>query len=86
MPGTQRTRRTRTRVKRSRTTSRNGSNRVNGASRTHGTSRAHGTSRVNGSHTPADSRAAVLETIRNRRYIAFVRAIVGATRLRNSSR
>jgi hypothetical protein len=63
MPGTQRTRRTRTRVKRTRTTS-----------------PAHG------SQTPADNRAAVLETIRNRRYIAFVRAIVGATRLRNSSR
>jgi hypothetical protein len=28
----------------------------------------------------------VLEMIRNRRYVAFVRAIVGAARMRNSSR
>ena len=33
-----------------------------------------------------DDQAAILENIRNRRYIAFVRAIVGAARARNSSR
>jgi hypothetical protein len=47
-------------------------------------------SRVKRSSTPkqnsADHQAAMLEMIRNRRYIAFVRAIVGAARLRNSSR
>ena len=43
---------------------------------------------VNGSgdHTAADNQADVLEMLRNRRYVAFVRAIVGAARLRNSSR
>ena len=63
MPRTQRTRRTRTRVK-----------------------RAKNTSKANGHHTSADNQADVLEMIRNRRYVAFVRAIVGAARLRNSSR
>ena len=47
-------------------------------------------SRVKRSRTPkqnpADHQAAMLEMIRNRRYVAFVRAIVGAARLRNSSR
>ena len=76
MPRTQRPRRTRTstrtRVKRTRTASRNGASR-NGAG--------------NGAaHTAADNQAEVLEVLRNRRYIAFVRAIVGAARLRNSSR
>jgi len=33
-----------------------------------------------------EARVTVLEEIRNRRYIAFVRAIVGAARSRNSSR
>ena len=44
--------------------------------------------RANGSsdHTAADNQAEVLEVLRNRRYVAFVRAIVGAARLRNSSR
>ncbi|HEU5310811.1 MAG TPA: hypothetical protein VFV24_05100 [Candidatus Eisenbacteria bacterium] len=44
--------------------------------------------RANGSsdHTAADNQAEVLEMLRNRRYVAFVRAIVGAARLRNSSR
>ena len=44
--------------------------------------------RANGSssHTSADNQAEVLEMLRNRRYVAFVRAIVGAARLRNSSR
>jgi hypothetical protein len=63
MPRTQRTRRTRTRVKRTRTES--------------------GT---NGHHTAADNQAEVLEMLRNRRYVAFVRAIVGAARVRNASR
>ena len=63
MPGTQRTRRTRTRVKRTRTES-----------------------STNGHHTAADNQAEVLEMLRNRRYVAFVRAIVGAARVRNSSR
>jgi hypothetical protein len=58
MPRTQRTQRTRSRVKRSRTMKQNA----------------------------ADHQAALLEMIRNRRYVAFVRAIVGAARLRNSSR
>ena len=43
-------------------------------------------SSANGNHTAADNQAALLEMIRNRRYVAFVRAIVGAARLRNSSR
>ena len=33
-----------------------------------------------------EDRTYVLEEIRNRRYLAFVRAIVGAARSRNSSR
>jgi hypothetical protein len=41
---------------------------------------------ANGHHTAADNQADVLEMIRNRRYVAFVRAIVGAARMRNSSR
>lgn len=66
MPRTQRTRRVRTRVKRTKTAAR---------------------SRANGmDHTAADNQADVLEMLRNRRYVAFVRAIVGAARLRNSSR
>ena len=36
--------------------------------------------------TGADRRQIELETIRNRRYIAFVRAVIGAARSRNSSR
>ena len=48
--------------------------------------RAKNTSKTNGHHTAADNQADVLEMIRNRRYVAFVRAIVGAARLRNSSR
>ena len=40
----------------------------------------------NGDHTAADNQADVLEMLRNRRYVAFVRAIVGAARLRNSAR
>lgn len=59
-----------------------------------GTQRARARTRVkrarktnsHAGHTSADNHAAVLEMIRNRRYIAFVRAIVGAARLRNSSR
>lgn len=34
----------------------------------------------------ADARVQAVEEIRNRRYVAFVRAIVGAARVRNSSR
>lgn len=34
----------------------------------------------------SDDRTVVVEELRNRRYIAFVRAIVGAARVRNSSR
>ena len=41
---------------------------------------------TNGAESAPDSPQEVLEMIRNRRYIAFVRAIVGAARLRNSSR
>lgn len=67
MPRTQRPRRVRTRVKRSKTANRN---RANGSA----------------THTAADNQADVLEVLRNRRYIAFVRAIVGAARLRNTSR
>ena len=40
----------------------------------------------NRSRRDSDDRVTVLEEIRNRRYIAFVRAIVGAARSRNSSR
>jgi hypothetical protein len=36
--------------------------------------------------TGVDRRQAEIETIRNRRYIAFVRAVIGAARSRNSSR
>jgi hypothetical protein len=36
--------------------------------------------------TGIDKRQLELETIRNRRYIAFVRAVIGAARSRNSSR
>lgn len=69
MPRTQRSRRVRTRVKRTRTANRS-RNAANGT----------------GNHTAADNQAEVLEMLRNRRYVAFVRAIVGAARLRNSSR
>ena len=36
--------------------------------------------------TGVDKRQLELETIRNRRYIAFVGAVIGAARSRNSSR
>ena len=36
--------------------------------------------------TSIDKRQLELETIRNRRYLAFVRAVIGAARSRNSSR
>ncbi len=39
--------------------------------------------RIRKSSVPHDP---VLDEMRNRRYLAFVRAIVGAARLRNSSR
>jgi hypothetical protein len=64
MPRTQRTRRVKTRVKRTRNANGN----------------------ANGNHNAADNQAELLEMLRNRRYVAFVRAIVGAARLRNSSR
>lgn len=38
------------------------------------------------SRTGIDKRQLELETLRNRRYIAFVRAVIGAARTRNSSR
>jgi hypothetical protein len=38
------------------------------------------------SHTAADNQAEVLEVVQNRRYVAFVRAIIGAARTRNASR
>jgi hypothetical protein len=53
--------------------------------RTRATSR-NGANGNGASHSAADNQADVLEMIRNRRYVAFVRAIVGAARLRNSSR
>jgi hypothetical protein len=44
------------------------------------------TKRSNRGRRDNDDRVTVPEEIRNRRYLAFVRAIVGAARSRNSSR
>ena len=44
------------------------------------------TKRSNRNRRDHDDRVTVIEEIRNRRYLAFVRAIAGAARSRNSSR
>jgi len=44
------------------------------------------TKKSNRNRRDHEDRVPVVEEIRNRRYLAFVRAIVGAARVRNSSR
>ena len=48
--------------------------------------RAKGRSKRSRQRREVEDRTYVIEEIRNRRYLAFVRAIIGAARSRNSSR